>query len=313
MKELDRRGFILGGSAFAAAASAGCRSVGATGKFDENLSVFIADPHIAGPGMIYEYSPGRFTKFIDRILAMRPLPKRVICFGDVAEDYGLLSDYVASKPMYQRFVDAGIEVHLTLGNHDRRSNFLKVWPEYARGPVSGRCTRVIDLGHCDLVLLDTLSGADDRPENDMGPVGGVFGPEQLEWFKRWVAAAKRPFFVGSHHLRDLDGGKTPPAFLVGESDFACGWIHGHNHMWDPGWTVASWGRNKALPVLALPSAAQSGDIGYVVFRTSPDGAEAELVQEDFYFQTPTAHAVRPRAWDVRVAQNQGARVRFAFN
>ena len=141
----------------------------------------------------------------------------------------------------------------------------------------------------------------------------MFGPEQLEWFKQWVAAAKRPFFVGSHHLRDLDGGKTPPAFLVGESDFACGWIHGHNHMWDPGWTVASWGRNKALPVLALPSAAQSGDIGYVVFRTSPDGAEAELVQEDFYFQTPTAHAVRPRAWDVRVAQNQGARARFAFN
>ena len=39
---------------------------------------------------------------------------------------------------------------------------------------------------------------------------------------------------------------------------------------------------------------------------------AELVQSDFYFQTPTAHAVRPRFWASRVQENQGKSMRFVF-
>lgn len=67
-----------------------------------------------------------------------------------------------------------------------------------------------------------------------------------------------------------------------------------------------------LPTLALPSTGLWGDIGYVRFRTTPDGATAELVQDDFYFNTPTAHPVRPRYWDVRLRENQGKTMEFAF-
>ena len=67
-----------------------------------------------------------------------------------------------------------------------------------------------------------------------------------------------------------------------------------------------------LRELSLPSSGFWGDIGYVKFRTSPDGATAELVQDDFYFQTPTAHAVRPRYWDVRLRENQGKTMEFSF-
>ena len=76
--------------------------------------------------------------------------------------------------------------------------------------------------------------------------------------------------------------------------------------------VASWGKHLIAPTLALPSTGLWGDIGYVVFRTDADGATASLVQSDFFFQTPTAHPVRPRQWDVRTRENQGKTMRFAF-
>ena len=71
-------------------------------------------------------------------------------------------------------------------------------------------------------------------------------------------------------------------------------------------------RHTILPTLALPSTGLWGDIGYVKFYTSRSGATAELVQYDFYFQTPTAHATRPAFWDVRLRDNQGKKARFAF-
>ena len=298
----------------AAALAEGCVStVGSSGGMDENLSVFISDLHIGGANPALGYTHGRLDRVVGEILAMRPLPCRVVCFGDIALSYGLEADYAASRPILRRLIDAGIALHLTMGNHDRRSNFLKHWPDYARGQlVPGRFTRVVDLGGCGLVLLDTLKGADDRAENDMGPVDGTIDAAQLAWFEAFVAAARRPFFVGSHQFRDLyiDGEK--PISRAAKSAFFAGWIYGHDHSWCPDVSVASWKQNLIAPTLALPSTGLWGDIGYVLFRTEHDGAVAELVQSDFYFQTPSAYETRPRYWDVRVRENQGKTARFVF-
>ena len=312
---MNRREFLKGTACMGAAALAGgCMTDGvSSGGTDENLSVFISDLHIGGANPALGYTHGRLNRVVDEILAIRPRPKRVVCFGDIALTYGLAADYAASKPILQRLVDAGIELHLTMGNHDRRSNFLKHWPDYARGQlVTGRFARVASLGFADLVLLDTLKGADNRPQNDMGPVEGTIDAVQLAWLEAFVAAAKRPFFVGSHQFRDLyiDGEK--PVSRAAKSAFFAGWIYGHDHSWCPDIAVASWGENLIAPTLALPSTGLWGDIGYVLFRTEPDGAVAELRQNDFYFQTPSAHEVRPRYWDVRVRENRGRTVRFVF-
>ena len=312
---MNRREFLKGTACMGAAALAGgCMTDGvSSGGTDENLSVFISDLHIGGANPALGYTHGRLNRVVDEILAMRPRPKRVVCFGDIALTYGLAADYAASKPILRRIVDAGIDLHLTLGNHDRRAEFFRAWPEYLACPlVEGRCTRVVDLGGCDLVILDTLKGADDRAENDMGPVEGTIDAAQLAWFEAFVAAAKRPFFVGSHQFRDLyiDGEK--PISRAAKSAFFAGWIYGHDHSWCPDVSVASWEENLIAPTLALPSTGLWGDIGYVLFRTEPDGAVAELRQNDFYFQTPSAHEVRPRYWDVRVRENRGRTVRFVF-
>ena len=312
--EVDRRGFLremVGASM--GAALAGCATSAAKGRFDQALSVFISDLHIGGANPKLDYTHGKFMRVVDEILALRPLPARVVCFGDIALSYGLDADYAASKPMLQRLVDAGIELHLTMGNHDRRSNFLKHWPAYGKDQqVPGRFARVISLGDADLVLLDTLKGTDTRGERDMGPVEGTIDPAQLKWFEDFVARTKRPFFVGSHQFRDLYIAGEKPIDRAAKSNFFSGWIYGHDHSWCPDIHVASWKNRRIAPTLALPSTGLWGDIGYVMFRTDAEGATASLVQNDFFFSTPTSHVPRPRYWDVRTQDNQGRTTRFVF-
>ena len=309
---VNRRDFIAGALCVGAGV-AGCRSLSRTDGPDENLSVLISDLHVGGVNKKFAYTKPRLEKVVDEILAMRPLPKRVICFGDVGLSYGLAADYAASRPILQRLVDAGVDLHLTMGNHDRRSAFLQYWPEYGQHAlVPGRFTQVVSLGSADLVLLDTLKGTDDRAENDMGPVEGTIDPAQLAWFETFVAEAKRPFFVGSHQFRDLYIEGAKPIARAAKSAFFSGWIYGHDHSWCPDIAVASWGKRRIYPTLALPSTGLWGDIGYVVFRTDADGATAKLAQRDFYFPTPTAHAVRPRFWASRVQENQDKSTRFVF-
>ena len=312
--EVGRRGFLREmAGASVTATLAGCATSAATARFDNALSVFISDLHIGGANPKLDYTHDKLTRVVDEILAMRPLPARVVCFGDIALSYGLAADYATSKPMLQRLVDAGIELYLTMGNHDRRSNFLKYWPAYGKDQqVPGRFARVISLGDADIVLLDTLKGTDTRGERDMGPVEGTIDPAQLKWFEDFVAKAKRPFFVGSHQFRDLyiDGEK--PIARAAKSNFFSGWIHGHDHSWCSSPHVASWKQRLIFPVLTLPSTGLWGDIGYVIFRTDAEGATASLVQSDFFFNTPTAHVPRPRYWDVRTRENQGRTMRFVF-
>lgn len=189
----------------AAALAGGCATGGrGINGFDEDLTVFLSDLHVSGTLAKFDYTRRRLEKTVDEILAMRPLPKRVVCFGDVAVSFGRPEDYRASRPILKRLAHAGIELTLTLGNHDRRAAFLEAWPEYrTRTRVPGRVTSVVSLGNADLVLLDTLKGSDDRPYDDIGPVDGTIDPAQLAWLEKFAAEAQRPFFVGSHQFRDL--------------------------------------------------------------------------------------------------------------
>ncbi len=302
------------GSLATGAGVAGCRSLVGAGGTDENLSVLVSDLHVGGTQPGYEYTHGRLTHVVDEILAMSPRPKRVICFGDVALSFGRAADYAVSKPILQRIVDAGIDLHLTMGNHDRRSNFLRQWPEYGKAPlVPGRLTQVVSLGTADLVLLDTLKGTDERAEDDMGPVDGTIDPAQLAWFEAFVAKAKRPFFVGSHQFRDLHIEGEAPISRAAKSKHFVGWIFGHDHEWCTQTQIASWQEGGIFQTQALPSTGLWGDIGYVTMRTTDCGAELEMHQGDFFFGKPNPPGGRPASWAARVRDNDGKRMHFVFD
>ena len=309
-RSVSRRGFLGGAAAFAAA---GCRSMfsGSASDYDESLSVLISDLHVGGTSYCQKYQEGRLRKVVAEILAMDPLPKRVLCFGDVAWTAGWRLDYQRSKPILQMLVDAGVDLKITMGNHDRRSHFLESWPEYAvSSPVPGKIVSVVPLADADFVLLDTLKGDDNRGERQMGPVEGVLDGAQLEWLEDWMRKARRPFFLGAHHFDDLCvEGKGILARMCEASPYATAWVHGHAHSWRSVARVASWRQPRMLQVLTLPSTGHWGDIGYVTFRTSPDGACAQLHQDDFFFSTPEG---RPPFWRHRVAENDGAKAHFVF-
>jgi len=192
---MSRRGFLA--SAVMAGVSA---AVGGQGEdVDENLSVFFSDIHISG-----ENIPGQPTyqnqildKAIDQVLAMRPRPKRVVVFGDIALWEGFPEDYAVAVRKLRRITDAGIELTVTTGNHDRRRVMSAAFPEQlAKSPVPGRFASVVDLGTCDLLLLDIEPFSSKSAWNN---VYGTVDKGQFDWVIETARTAKRPFLLGAHY------------------------------------------------------------------------------------------------------------------
>ena len=127
-------------------------------RFDDSLSVLISDMHVGGPGSNRVHQKGLLSAVVDRILDMRPLPRRVIGFGDLAFLQGLKCDYETSYPILKRLADAGIEVYNGLGNHDRRSAFFDCYADEAiKSLVPGYAVYRIETPHVDFVMLDSLN------------------------------------------------------------------------------------------------------------------------------------------------------------
>lgn len=314
--DFSRRAFLrlsaLGGTLMAAG---GCRTsffTGAAGDYDPNLTVFLSDIHVRG-GESYQLE--HFRRIVAEILKMSPLPKRAVVFGDLAYLFGRKEDYVTSAPYLKQLTDAGISVTIGMGNHDRRSAFLEVHPEYARRTkVPGRIVSVVDIGPADILMLDSLAGADDRGDSSSGPVPGMLDAVQQEWLLAELPKWKRPVFVCAHHpVFELAAGGKPLSELLLNSPAFAGYINGHNHRWYAEWALRNYRERKLLCYLGLPSTGHWGDIGYTLFRTTPRDAVATLVQHDFFFPNPLKEGeARPEMWDAILEKNRGAYYRFVL-
>ena len=304
---LNRRMFCLGGAA-AVAAPCLAKSLGKLEGHDPSLTVFLSDMHVGQEGRqtIWGKQPGYqnalFEKAVNKVLKMRPLPARTVIFGDLALWMGFNEDYEASLPAINRLKAAGIAVTITMGNHDHRGAFLKFHPEYAKSsPVPGRIVSVVDLGTCDLLLLDSL-GENERGAGYVNLVKGVLDKVQKEWLVETVESAKRPFIVGSHHspmeLNVLDLLLRQPRFI--------GYVYGHEHFWNARWEPCAGDESRFAYRICLPSTGWWGDIGFATCRTLADRAEIALVEDDFFFQSPLKNGEpRPPEWDDILARNRG--------
>jgi len=308
---ISRRTFLRLSAAGGAFAVGGCRSffAGAASDYDPNLTVFFSDIHVRG-GKSYQLD--RFKPFVAEVLKMTPLPKNVVIFGDLAYLHGARADYETSAPYLKMLSDAGIAVTIGMGNHDRRSSFFAVHPDYAkRVKVPGRVVSVADVGHADILMLDSLAGADDRSEKASGPVAGTIDKDQQEWLLAALPKWRRPVIVCAHHpLKELSAGGKPLKDLLVQSPAVAGYIHGHDHRWYTVW-ANKWGSRNVLRSLCLPSTGHWGDIGYTVFRTAPGHAVATLDEREFYFPKPLAAGeARPKTWDAILEANKGATCKF---
>ena len=319
---ITRRTFFTGAVA-AVAAPLATRVVAAVRAKDPNFSVLMADIHV-GSGEI-EAQPGvpqptyqnpYFRKAVDAVLAMDPLPARVIVFGDVALWHGHTKDYETSLPEFRRLNDAGIETFVTTGNHDHREPMFKCHPRQAEiTPVPGRVVSVIDLGTADLLLMDSLQ-ENEKGEGSRNEVSGALDPIQQYWLKKWAKDAKRPFFIGAHHQpEEVLIGKDKVASAFARCPLFAGYIHGHNHRWSKNWYQdGTYSRTTVKRSVCLPSTGWWGDIGYAELRTFADRAELRLCESDFYFPHPREPGERrPREWDEILSENRAcALMTFPF-
>lgn len=314
-----RRGFLFGAGSFglAAAATAGDGSA----RFDASLTVVMSDIHTSGKGVTGPsgvqptYQNPLFMRAVNEVLAMRPLPKRVVILGDISLWVGHTADYEAAKTGVDRLKAAGIEVYLTAGNHDHRAPMARVFPECAaRSRVEGRFSTVVDLGPADLFLIDSLQ-ENPKGEGAWNPVGGEVGEAQGTWLAAEVKAAKRPFFAAAHHpLRELTFNGEPLSRLLVSSPYFGGYIYGHNHRWEPRWNIISWKSRRLYRSSCVPSTGWWGDIGYTTLRTYRDHAVLTNIQKDFFFPRQAASGEkRPPTWDDIVAANDGAKCVFRFD
>ncbi len=320
---LSRRSFLRGIAGAALAGAAGC--VGAPRlsslRRDPAMVVILSDCHV-GNWHSTKYQGVKFAECIARVLALDPLPSRMFIPGDLAYLWGRKEDYALSRRLLQPVVDAGIEITIGMGNHDRRENFLECWPEYVgRSPVPGRIVSKVHGLYFDYIMADTL---DQPAQTDRWITPGALDDAQREWLKVQCMAATRPLLVLAHHpageLGIPGGGRTSASarrfgeLIMGGKDAptrCCGYIHGHDHRWYVTRSLLHWSEGRVGQTASLPSTGHWGDIGYAILRECPDRVELSLVQYDYFSPKPAPKdaAVNP-GWQAIIQDNAGKRCTF---
>ena len=317
---VTRRDFLKGLCATAAAAAAAPRAfaeVVARPRLDPNLVLLFSDSHVNGHLDAYEqHEAGALKNVVEKILQLDPLPARAIHFGDLAYLWGHKEDYALAKELLKPLVDAGIQLTVGMGNHDRRSTFLETYPEYAETTkIPGRIVSVVDAGAVDFIMLDGLMGSDDRAPKDMGPGGGELCLAQRDWLAAELPKWPKPVFVCSHwNVADLKlGDKKLYKFLI-SCPMVAGYIYGHHHRWRRDFTHENWSGPRIMRTLCLPSTGHWGDIGFALMRVGADTATVSLRQHDFYFPDPAPK--KPGAnralWAQMLRENQGQTCTFTL-
>ena len=300
---MNRREFILAAGAFSLAPSiAATDKTKNSKKIDESFAVIISDCHICGDKKWH--ANNETVKTLNQILALDPLPAKMIVMGDIAALVGLKKDYIEAKKVFAPIVDAGIEIAWMMGNHDRRDVFAEVFPKWAEtSEVKGRIVHVVKMPSVDLVLLDSLDQLKNKSNHD-----GKINEAQIKWLEKFGASTKRPFFVCTHH--DGRQMKKFAQTAIGTSKLMRGYIHGHRHSWMLD-ALHDWkDGGRLVRSIGMPSAALWGDIGFVTLRDKGDHAEFKIFERDCFFPSPDFK--REESWDVLRKENDGAVVKVLY-
>ena len=305
----SRREFLVGAGAFALG---GCRMfTGSAKDFDDDLMVFISDVHVRPGEQCALWQKPKAMAHVAEILRMDPLPRNVLCFGDLAYSYGTVGDYKVFKEIIAPLEAAGIKVTLTMGNHDRRAEFLEVFPEYAKSTkVPGRIVSVVETPKADFVLLDSLNAEPASPGERRNTPTGIIDEAQLAWFRDFAAKARKPVFAGAHHpareMRNLSA-------ALADAPTCYGWIHGHNHVWYEYFASDRYKTSHTVRSVGLPSLGCYGDIGYATFRLGEDRAVITCRETEFLFPDPWAVEHVSKNWLETVKDHDGQKFTFHYD
>jgi 3',5'-cyclic AMP phosphodiesterase CpdA len=208
------------------------------------------------------------------VLALENRPEGVIITGDCAHGSGKNGDYAVMAELLKPLREAGIQIHLLVGNHDHRERFWLAFREQSElpRPVADKHVAVLKTAFANWFMLDSLEHTASTP--------GWLGRAQLDWLgKALDENADKPALVLLHHNAGLDGNmgiKDTVAFFetIRPRKQVKAYIYGHTHVW------RTERDNTGIHLVNLPATAyvfkEGTPSGWVLARVKQTGVELEL-------------------------------------
>ena len=250
----------------------------------------VSDTHIAadpGRGLFGQTMADNLRAVTSDVLAQRSSPRGVFFDGDLALKNGQVEDYGTFAGLLAPLQDAGLPLHLVLGNHDDRDNVQSALGGslVSSSEMPGKQVGVVDLPGLQFLTLDSLDRVEATP--------GRLGPEQLAWLAAELdVRPKTPAVVLVHHhpTRRLRPSAVP-GLTDGEDLMKVlrprrqvkAVVFGHTHAW----RVSG---DDGIYLINLPAVGYSLDrrqpLGWCRLTPRPNGASLEL-------RRVAGHQVRP--------------------
>ena len=255
----------------------------AEGNADPDRWALLSDTHIAGErernsrGINMAEHLGLAVKGV-RALSSRPAG--VFVNGDCSHTYGLAEDYATFSGLIAPLREAGLPIHLTLGNHDDRDIIRTTLKDSlpAAPPLVSRHVSIVEAARANWFLLDSLDEVNKTP--------GALGDEQRAWLAKALDAhATKPALVMVHHnpVSTVPGKKTGLtdaeellALLLPRRHVKA-LFFGHTHTW----RIAE---QDGLHLVGLPAVAYpfvpTEVTGWVDLKLAEKGASLDLRAHD---------------------------------
>ncbi len=206
---------------------------------DPHRVALLSDPHVGEKPDATDRDCNmhdRLKRVVAEVAKLAPRPVCAVVNGDLAHKTGTAAEYEVFAELIEPMREAGIPLHLGLGNHDNFTRFAeglgKLRPKDR--PVEGKQVTVVELERVNLFVLDSYD-----PKNT---VGGVLGAAQRKWLAQALDDRKaKPAVVFAHHPLQFDvpkGGKANGIAdttdfwpLVKDRAQVKAFVFGHTHAW----------------------------------------------------------------------------------
>ncbi len=238
----SRRHFLSGSFAAVAGSFLTRHETFASTKSDPTSWILFSDSHIAADRELISRDAkmaANLEACVKQSLGAHGSAAGVFLSGDCAFLDGKAEDYTTLAAQLKPLRDAGLPVHMMLGNHDHRENFLASLNKPGLpSPVEHRVIGLVESPLVNWFMLDSLDKTNKTP--------GLLGPEQRAWLEKSLDAhADKPAIIVVHHnvIPFAPGGEMDKVFaksLVDSPDLlailtqrkqvkAC--FYGHTHNW----------------------------------------------------------------------------------
>lgn len=266
-------------------------------RADPDRIAILNDTHIGGRHPAGASIPAHLREAVAWLVSLERQPAVVVINGDLALNDGRAEDYTHFARLIAPLREAGIPVHLTLGNHDNREVFHAVLKEEraAEQPVMSRHVGVVSLPLANLFLLDSLKAPLSSP--------GLLGMEQIRWLGRMLDLhGDKPALVLAHHNPRLGGDERfypsgledsePLWDLLVSKPHVKAYVHGHLHQ-------RNYSQHRGIHIIDTPATAfvrrpETSATGWTMVQLARE--EAEFTTLTHLKDHPWNRAVQSLVW-----------------